>query len=102
MHPRAEQLIRDLGLHPHPEGGHYAEVHRSASAQGSPTAGWQTCSISALVSSAVACWRITRSPRLARTADGVLVVAVRGLERARAVVMRARSRQDELQREPHR
>ena len=30
MHPRAEQLIRDLGLRPHPEGGHYAEVHRSA------------------------------------------------------------------------
>jgi uncharacterized protein len=30
MHLRAEQLIRDLGLHPHPEGGHYAEVHRSA------------------------------------------------------------------------
>ena len=32
MHPRAEQLIRDLGLQPHPEGGHYAEVHRSAAA----------------------------------------------------------------------
>jgi len=30
LHPRAEQLIRDLGLKPHPEGGHYAEVHRSA------------------------------------------------------------------------
>jgi predicted cupin superfamily sugar epimerase len=30
MHPRAEQLIRDLELRPHPEGGHYAEVHRSA------------------------------------------------------------------------
>ena len=30
MHPRAEQLIRDLGLQPHPEGGHYAEAHRSA------------------------------------------------------------------------
>ncbi len=29
MHPRAEQLIRDLALRPHPEGGHYAEVHRS-------------------------------------------------------------------------
>ena len=29
MHPRAEQLIRDLELRPHPEGGHYAEVHRS-------------------------------------------------------------------------
>jgi uncharacterized protein len=29
MHPRAEQLIRDLGLQPHPEGGHYVEVHRS-------------------------------------------------------------------------
>jgi len=30
MHPRAEQLIRDLGLQPHPEGGHFVEVHRSA------------------------------------------------------------------------
>jgi predicted cupin superfamily sugar epimerase len=30
MHPRAEELIRDLRLEPHPEGGHYAEVHRSA------------------------------------------------------------------------
>ena len=29
MHPRAEQLIRDLELQPHPEGGHYVEVHRS-------------------------------------------------------------------------
>lgn len=29
MHPRAEQLIRDLALLPHAEGGHYAEVHRS-------------------------------------------------------------------------
>ena len=30
MDPRAEHLIRDLELQPHPEGGHYAEVHRSA------------------------------------------------------------------------
>ena len=32
MHPRAEQLIRDLGMGPHPEGGRYAEVHRSGAA----------------------------------------------------------------------
>jgi predicted cupin superfamily sugar epimerase len=31
MSVRAEHLIRDLGLQPHPEGGHYAEVHRSPS-----------------------------------------------------------------------
>ena len=30
MHPRAEQLIKDLGLRPHPEGGRYTEAHRSA------------------------------------------------------------------------
>lgn len=30
MTPRARQLIDTLGLLPHPEGGHYAEVHRSA------------------------------------------------------------------------
>ena len=30
MHTRAAQLIRQLGLHPHPEGGHYVEVYRSA------------------------------------------------------------------------
>ena len=29
MHPRAAQLVRDLSLQPHPEGGHFAEVHRS-------------------------------------------------------------------------
>jgi uncharacterized protein len=29
MDERARQLIRELGLQPHPEGGHYAEVHRS-------------------------------------------------------------------------
>ncbi|MBK9273739.1 MAG: cupin domain-containing protein [Flavobacteriales bacterium] len=29
MHPRAEALIRELGLLPHPEGGHYRELHRS-------------------------------------------------------------------------
>ena len=28
MH-RANQLIRDLGLEPHPEGGYYREIHRS-------------------------------------------------------------------------
>jgi predicted cupin superfamily sugar epimerase len=26
---RAQELIRTLGLQPHPEGGHYAEIHRS-------------------------------------------------------------------------
>lgn len=30
MHPRAEELIRTLGLQPHPEGGWYREVFRSA------------------------------------------------------------------------
>jgi len=30
MDARAEELIRILGLRPHPEGGHYAEVFRSA------------------------------------------------------------------------
>src|SRR5262245_13792334 len=29
MHPRAAELIAALGLKPHPEGGHYAEVFRS-------------------------------------------------------------------------
>ena len=29
MDPRAQHLIRALELQPHPEGGHYAEVHRS-------------------------------------------------------------------------
>lgn len=32
IHPRAAELIRLLGLEPHPEGGHYREVFRSASA----------------------------------------------------------------------
>jgi predicted cupin superfamily sugar epimerase len=30
MHPRAAELIRILKLQPHPEGGHYGEVFRSA------------------------------------------------------------------------
>jgi uncharacterized protein len=30
MHPRAEELIRRLHLEPHPEGGFYREVFRSA------------------------------------------------------------------------
>ena len=30
MHPRAAELIRLLDLRPHPEGGHYGEVFRSA------------------------------------------------------------------------
>lgn len=29
MHPRAEELIRELRLAPHPEGGHFAETFRS-------------------------------------------------------------------------
>ncbi len=31
MHPRAEELIRSLGLVAHPEGGHYREMFRSSS-----------------------------------------------------------------------
>lgn len=31
MHPRALQLVASLGLTPHPEGGHYREIHRSPS-----------------------------------------------------------------------
>lgn len=31
MHPRAQELISQLGLKPHPEGGHYREVYRSSS-----------------------------------------------------------------------
>lgn len=30
MHPRAAELIRVLDLVPHPEGGHFGEVYRSA------------------------------------------------------------------------
>jgi len=29
MHPRAQQLIEQLGLQPHPEGGYYREIYRS-------------------------------------------------------------------------
>lgn len=31
MHPRAQSLIADLGLQPHPEGGYYREIFRSES-----------------------------------------------------------------------
>src|SRR5215212_7243047 len=31
MHPRAAELIALLGMRPHPEGGHFCEVFRSAS-----------------------------------------------------------------------
>jgi len=31
MHPRVQSLIADLDLHPHPEGGYYREIFRSAS-----------------------------------------------------------------------
>jgi predicted cupin superfamily sugar epimerase len=31
MHPRAAELIARLGMSPHPEGGHFCEVYRSAS-----------------------------------------------------------------------
>ena len=30
LHPRARQLIEELGLQPHPEGGYYREIFRSA------------------------------------------------------------------------
>ena len=30
MHPRAEELVRTLGLQPHPEGGWFREIFRSA------------------------------------------------------------------------
>jgi predicted cupin superfamily sugar epimerase len=30
MHPRAVELIASLGLLPHPEGGYFREIHRSA------------------------------------------------------------------------
>ncbi len=31
MHEEAARLIRDLGLRPHPEGGHFTETYRSGS-----------------------------------------------------------------------
>jgi uncharacterized protein len=31
MNSRAQSLIADLDLHPHPEGGYYREIFRSAS-----------------------------------------------------------------------
>lgn len=31
MHPRAQSLIAELGLQPHPEGGYYREIFRSGS-----------------------------------------------------------------------
>jgi uncharacterized protein len=34
MNPRVQDLIRDLGLTPHPEGGFYHEVHRSPASPG--------------------------------------------------------------------
>jgi uncharacterized protein len=30
MHPRASELLDTLGMRPHPEGGHYVELYRSA------------------------------------------------------------------------
>lgn len=30
MHPRANELLQCLGMRPHPEGGHYVEIYRSA------------------------------------------------------------------------
>ena len=30
MHPRASELLGTLNMRPHPEGGHYVELHRSA------------------------------------------------------------------------
>jgi predicted cupin superfamily sugar epimerase len=30
MHPRASELLQILGMRPHPEGGHYVELYRSA------------------------------------------------------------------------
>lgn len=32
LHPRAAVLITELGLRPHPEGGHYGEIFRSSHA----------------------------------------------------------------------
>lgn len=36
MHPTASDLVKSLGLAPHPEGGWYREVHRSAQAVQGP------------------------------------------------------------------
>lgn len=30
MHPRANELLQALAMRPHPEGGHYVEIYRSA------------------------------------------------------------------------
>lgn len=30
MHPRASELLQSLAMRPHPEGGHYVELYRSA------------------------------------------------------------------------
>ena len=39
MNNRASKLIKTLGLSPHPEGGYYKEVYRSATTLHSPQAG---------------------------------------------------------------
>lgn len=34
MTPQAQEIVRRLGLEPHPEGGHYREIHRDVPADG--------------------------------------------------------------------
>lgn len=34
MTPEAQEIVRRLGLAPHPEGGHYREIHRDVPAEG--------------------------------------------------------------------
>jgi uncharacterized protein len=88
MHPRAEQLIRDLELHPHPEGGHYAEVHRSAAC---------TSIYFLLTSGEVSRWHCVRSEEIWHFYEGspleLLQLAPAGTDLERIVLAPASDRE---------
>ena len=48
MHPRAAQLIADLALKPHPEGGYYREIYRSVSLVAVPARGVERASLTSI------------------------------------------------------
>lgn len=71
----AEQLVRKLGLQPHPEGGHYAETHRHTPEGGGR--GHVTCIYFLLQAGEVSAWhRVDATEIWHYTAGAPLVITL--------------------------
>lgn len=98
MHPRARQLIESLQLEPHPEGGFYREIYRSAAIvrpTGSPAARTAVTSIYFLLTEGChSCWHRVGSDEIWHLYEGgplELMLTDPDINRPRRVILHTAS-----------